>query len=106
MVDEVMSETLEGVDRFEEKLLEDITSQDKTMEEYIIYLLELKGEFQAYLSATKIANIIIEHSKRLEIRPIPETTKPVTPTYTAGQYSKEDVSNLLGKLHDDKQNQR
>lgn len=101
LVDEVMSETLEEVDRGEEKLLEEMKSQEKTVDEYITYLQELGGEIHGYLSASKVTNIIIEHSKKLEIQPIPETTKPVTPTYTAGQYSKEDVSNLLGKLHAD-----
>lgn len=101
MADKAMIETLEEIDRVEEKLLEDLKSQDKTVDEYITYLQNLDGEIRGYLSASKVTNIIIEHSKKLEIRPIPETTKPVAPAYTAGQYSKEDVSNLLGKLHVD-----
>lgn len=101
LVDEVMSEILEEVDRGEEKLLEELKSQDKTVDEYITYLHELDGEIHGYLSASKVTNIIIEHSKKLEVLPMPETTKPVTPTYTAGQYCKEDIFNLLGKLHAD-----
>nr|XP_011419132.2 E3 ubiquitin-protein ligase TRIM71-like isoform X1 [Crassostrea gigas]XP_011419141.2 E3 ubiquitin-protein ligase TRIM71-like isoform X1 [Crassostrea gigas] len=101
LADEVMSEIMVEVDKEAEKLLDEIKSQDKTVDEYITYLQQLDEEIRGYLSASNVTNIIIEHSKKLEIRPIPETTKPVAPTYTAGQYSKEDVSNLLGKLHVD-----
>uniref|UniRef100_A0A8W8I396 B box-type domain-containing protein n=1 Tax=Magallana gigas TaxID=29159 RepID=A0A8W8I396_MAGGI len=101
LADEVMSEIMVEVDKEEEKLLDEIKSQDKTVDEYITYLQKLDGDIREYLSASKVTNILIEHSKNLEIRPIPETTKPVTPTYTVGQHSKEDVSNLLGKLHAD-----
>ncbi|XP_011419149.2 E3 ubiquitin-protein ligase TRIM71-like [Magallana gigas] len=101
LADKAMSETLEEIDRVEEKLLEELKSQDKTVDEYITYLQKLDREIREYLSASKVTNIIIEHSKNLEIRPIPKTTKPVTPTYTVGKYSKEEVSNLLGKLHVD-----
>uniref|UniRef100_K1PG36 Tripartite motif-containing protein 3 n=1 Tax=Magallana gigas TaxID=29159 RepID=K1PG36_MAGGI len=37
-------------------------------------------------------------SENLVIRPIPETSKPVRPIFTAGQYSKEDVAKLLGRI--------
>lgn len=103
LADEVKSETLEEVDKVEKKLLEEIKSQDITVDEYIAYIQQLDGEICGYLSASTVTNIINEHSKKLEIRPIPETTKPVTPTYTVGHYSKEDVSNLLGKLHADQE---
>nr|XP_034312026.1 uncharacterized protein LOC117684363 [Crassostrea gigas]XP_034312027.1 uncharacterized protein LOC117684363 [Crassostrea gigas] len=39
-----------------------------------------------------------EITKNLEIDPIPVTTKPVPPVFTAGQYSKEDVTKLLGRV--------
>eukprot|EP00105_Crassostrea_gigas_P005523 XP_011419162.1 PREDICTED: tripartite motif-containing protein 12A-like [Crassostrea gigas] len=101
LADEVMSEIMVEVDKEEKKLLDEIKSQDKTVDEYITYLEKLDGDIREYLSASKVTNILIEHSKNLEIRPIPETTKPVKPSYTAGQYNKDDVSNLLGKLHVD-----
>eukprot|EP00105_Crassostrea_gigas_P044700 XP_019928848.1 PREDICTED: uncharacterized protein LOC105343301 [Crassostrea gigas] len=37
-------------------------------------------------------------SRLLNIQPIPETDKPVSTVFTAGQYSKEDVSKLLGRV--------
>jgi hypothetical protein len=35
------------------------------------------------------------------IRSIPQRTKPVTPVFTAGKYSEDDVANLLGKINDE-----
>ena len=31
-------------------------------------------------------------------QPIPETTTPVLPVFTAGQYSKDDIAKLLGRV--------
>jgi hypothetical protein len=51
------------------------------------------------MSFSKLTNIISKLSKKFpDIRPVPETTKPVTPVFTAGQYNKEDVAKLLGKI--------
>ena len=38
-------------------------------------------------------------SKALKIQPIPETTKPVPPVFTAGRFNKNDVAKLLGRVN-------
>jgi hypothetical protein len=51
------------------------------------------------MSSPKLSSIIPNLFKQFpEIHPIPETTKLVTPVFTAGQYSKDDVAKLLGKI--------
>ncbi|XP_052685924.1 tripartite motif-containing protein 2-like [Crassostrea angulata] len=100
LVDEVTSDNIEQVNKMEESLKEMLHSQDKTYQDYISYLEDLVKQFHGYLSSTQLQNnpIIFSLSEHLKIRPIPETTKPVPPVFTAGQYSKEDVAKLLGRV--------
>nr|XP_034313595.1 E3 ubiquitin-protein ligase TRIM71-like [Crassostrea gigas] len=100
LVDEVTSDNIEQVNKMEESLKEMLQSQDKPYQDYISYLEDLVKQFQGYLSSTQLQNnqIIFSLSEHLKIRPIPETTKPVPPEFTAGQYSKEDVAKLLGRV--------
>uniref|UniRef100_A0A8W8HZP5 B box-type domain-containing protein n=1 Tax=Magallana gigas TaxID=29159 RepID=A0A8W8HZP5_MAGGI len=100
LVDEVTSDNIEQVNKMEESLKEMLQSQDKTYQDYISYLEDLVKQFQGYLSSTQLQNspIIFSLSELLKIRSIPETTKPVPPEFTAGQYSKQDVAKLLGRV--------
>ncbi|XP_062585491.1 uncharacterized protein LOC134247166 [Saccostrea cucullata] len=96
LVDTVVSENMEQLDQIEHSLLEDLNTQDKTMEDYITYLNNLVKELHRCLSSTETQKLMSE--KKPKIRSIPETTKPVTPGFTAGQYSESDVTKLLGKI--------
>ncbi|XP_065923740.1 E3 ubiquitin-protein ligase TRIM71-like [Magallana gigas] len=100
LVDEVASDNIEQVNKMEESLKEMLQSQDKTCQDYISHLEDLVKQFQGYLSSTQLQNnpIIFSLTEHLKIRPIPETTKPVPPVFTAGQYRKEDVIKLLGRV--------
>ncbi|XP_052682114.1 E3 ubiquitin-protein ligase TRIM71-like [Crassostrea angulata] len=100
LVDEVTSDNIEQVNKMEESLKEMLQSQDITYEDYISYLKDLVNQFYGYLSSTQFQNnaIIFPLSEYFKIRPIPETTKPVPPVFTAGRYSKEMVAKLLGKI--------
>ncbi|XP_061182186.1 tripartite motif-containing protein 2-like [Saccostrea echinata] len=99
LVDEVVSENMKQLDQIENSLLRDLKTQDKAFSDYITYLQDLVKEFHGHLSSTKPQKLISITSERLKIQPIPETTKPVTPEFTAGQYSKEDVTKLLGRIN-------
>ncbi|XP_062603709.1 tripartite motif-containing protein 2-like [Saccostrea cucullata] len=96
LVDTVISENMKQLDQIEHSLLEDLNTQDKTMEDYITYLNNLVKELHRCLSSTETQKLMSE--KKPKIQSIPETTKPVTPGFTAGQYNKSDVTKLLGKI--------
>uniref|UniRef100_K1QU00 Tripartite motif-containing protein 2 n=1 Tax=Magallana gigas TaxID=29159 RepID=K1QU00_MAGGI len=100
LVDTVTSDKIEQINKMEEAYIEKLQSQDATCKDYVSYLEDLVKEFHGYLSSTKLQNntLIFSLVDRLNIRPIPETTKPVPPVFTAGQYSKEDVAKLLGRV--------
>ncbi|XP_062571719.1 uncharacterized protein LOC134233738 [Saccostrea cucullata] len=97
LVDTVISENMKQLDQIEHSLLEDINTQDKTMDDYITYLNNLVKELHRCLTSTETQKLMSE--KKPTIRSIPETTKPVIPGFTAGQYNKSDVTKLLGKIH-------
>nr|XP_022345554.1 uncharacterized protein LOC111138056 isoform X3 [Crassostrea virginica] len=96
LVDEVSSEHIEYTHIMEKTLLKMLKSQETTYDDYIAYLGKMSDEFQQHLS---LANQKILFSETLKIKTIPETTKPVPPVFTAGQFSKHDVSNLLGRVN-------
>ncbi|XP_062579527.1 uncharacterized protein LOC134241499 [Saccostrea cucullata] len=98
MVDTVVSENMEELNQIEQSLLEKLKSQEKTFDDYIAYLSDLIKEFQSYLSSTELTNFTTKLPDNLEIKFIPETTKPVTPEFSSAQYSKNDVAKLLGKV--------
>ncbi|XP_062599250.1 tripartite motif-containing protein 3-like [Saccostrea cucullata] len=97
LMDTVVSENMKQIDQIEHSLLEDLNTQDKTLDDYITYLNNLVKELHRCLSSTETQKLMSE--KKPKIRSIPETTKPVTPGFTAGQYNKNDVTKLLGKIH-------
>uniref|UniRef100_K1QE90 Tripartite motif-containing protein 2 n=1 Tax=Magallana gigas TaxID=29159 RepID=K1QE90_MAGGI len=100
LVDTLASYEIEQVNKMEESLKENFKSQDKTYQDYISYLEELVREIHGYLSSTKVQcnPLIFALPDQMKIKPIPKTTIPVLPVFTAGQYSKEDVTKLLGRV--------
>ncbi|XP_062598041.1 uncharacterized protein LOC134259479 [Saccostrea cucullata] len=97
LVDTVVSENMRQIDQIEHSLLENLNTQDKTLDDYITYLHNLVKEFQECFSFTEPQKLMFK--KKPKIRSIPKTSKPVTPGFTAGQYNKCDVAKLLGKTH-------
>nr|XP_034306160.1 uncharacterized protein LOC105328422 [Crassostrea gigas]XP_034306161.1 uncharacterized protein LOC105328422 [Crassostrea gigas] len=99
LVDTVTTDKIEQVDKKEQSILKTLSGQNQEIDHYINYLNELVKTFHDYLSPSNIEQLIFSlQSKNLIIRPIPETSKPVPPVFTAGQYNKEDVAKLLGKI--------
>eukprot|EP00105_Crassostrea_gigas_P012198 XP_011428116.1 PREDICTED: tripartite motif-containing protein 2 [Crassostrea gigas] len=100
VVDTVASDEIEQVNKMEESLEEKLKSQENTYQDYISYLEELVREFHGYLSSTKVQSnpLILSLPDQLRIKPIPKTIIPIPPIFTAGQYSKENVTKLLGRI--------
>ncbi|XP_078310256.1 uncharacterized protein LOC144617534 [Crassostrea virginica] len=96
LVDEVTSENVEHTNTMEKSLLKMLRSQETTYDEYMAYLGKMSDEFQKYLSLT---NQKLMFSEVLKIQPIPETTKPVPPVFTAGHFNKDDIIKLLGRVN-------
>ncbi|XP_052677254.1 uncharacterized protein LOC128158443 isoform X2 [Crassostrea angulata] len=97
LVDTVTSENIKQVGKIEQSLLETLNGQNQEIDDYITYLNDLIKTFYGYLSPSNIEQITSAlKSESFIIRPIPETSKPVPPVFTAGQHSKEDVAKLLG----------
>ncbi|XP_065939430.1 tripartite motif-containing protein 5-like [Magallana gigas] len=98
MVDAVTSDKIEQVNKIEQSSLETLNSQNQEIDNYINYLIDLIQTYYGCLSPSKIENLTLSlKSKSLKIRPVPETSKPVPPVFTAGKHSKEDVAKLLGR---------
>ncbi|XP_061182166.1 uncharacterized protein LOC133190515 [Saccostrea echinata] len=99
LVDKVQSENMKQLDQIEHSLLEDLKNQEKTFNEYSIHLNSLIKDFHEFLSSPDPTKLILTLSLvDMKIQPIPETTKPATPVFTAGKNSKKDVAKLLGKI--------
>ncbi|XP_034306160.2 uncharacterized protein [Magallana gigas] len=99
LVDTVTTDKIEQVDKKEQSLLKTLSGQNQEIDDYINSLNDLIQTYYGYLSPSNIEELTFSlQSKNLIIRPIPETFKPVPPVFTAGQYSKQDVAKLLGKI--------
>ncbi|XP_052682950.1 tripartite motif-containing protein 2-like [Crassostrea angulata] len=99
LVNTVTSDNIEQVNKIEQSILETLNGQSLEIEAYMNYLNDLIKTFYGYLSPSNIEQLTFAlKSKNVIIRPIPETSKPVKPVFTAGQYSKEDVAMLLGRI--------
>nr|XP_022308899.1 uncharacterized protein LOC111114735 isoform X2 [Crassostrea virginica] len=96
LVDEVTSEKVEHTHTMEKSLLHMLKSQETTYNDYIKYLGKMSDKFQEYLSTT---NQKLLSSKNLKLKTIPETSKPVQPVYTVGQFNRDDIAKLLGRLN-------
>uniref|UniRef100_A0A8W8LQ56 B box-type domain-containing protein n=1 Tax=Magallana gigas TaxID=29159 RepID=A0A8W8LQ56_MAGGI len=90
LVDTVTSENIKQVDKIEQSLLETFNGQTQKIDDYITYLDESSTNIEQITYALKSESFII--------RPLPETSKPVPPIFTAGNYSKEDIAKLLGRI--------
>ncbi|XP_052677514.1 uncharacterized protein LOC128158625 [Crassostrea angulata] len=99
LIDTVTSDKIKHVDKIEQSLSETLSGQNKKIDDYINYLNDLIKTLYSYLSPSDIETLTFAlKSENLMIQPIPETFKPVLPVFTAGQYSKEDIAKLLGRL--------
>ena len=96
LIDEVTSEKMEHTHTMEKSLLRLLKSQETTYDDYITYLGEISDTFQEYLSITNQKLLFFEN---LKIETIPETSKPVPPLFTPGQFNRDDVAKLLGKVN-------
>ncbi|XP_052692068.1 uncharacterized protein LOC128170160 [Crassostrea angulata] len=97
LVDTVTSENIKQVGKIEQSLLKTLNGQNQEIDDYITYLNDLINTFYGYLSPSNIEQITSAlKSESFIIRPIPETSRPVPPVFTAGHHSKEDVAKLLG----------
>ncbi|XP_065939407.1 E3 ubiquitin-protein ligase TRIM71-like [Magallana gigas] len=99
VINTVTSENIKQVDKIEKSLLESLNDQNQKIDDYINYLNDLIQTYYGYLSPSNIDQIRL-NLKSESIRPIPITSKPVLPVFTAGQYSREDVAKLLGIITD------
>uniref|UniRef100_A0A8W8LMZ9 B box-type domain-containing protein n=5 Tax=Magallana gigas TaxID=29159 RepID=A0A8W8LMZ9_MAGGI len=99
LVDAVTLDKMEQVDKIEQSLLQTLNGQNQEIDDYINSLNGLIKTYYGYLSPSNIEQLTFAlKSESLIIRPIPQTSKPVPPVFTAGQYSKEDVAKLLGRI--------
>uniref|UniRef100_K1QIE4 Tripartite motif-containing protein 2 n=1 Tax=Magallana gigas TaxID=29159 RepID=K1QIE4_MAGGI len=99
LVDTVTSDKIEQTNKIEHSILETLNGQNQEIDAYMNYLNDLVKTYYGYLSPSNIEQLTFAlKSEDLIIRPIPETSKPVPPVFSAGQYSKEDVAKLLGKI--------
>uniref|UniRef100_K1QBD4 Tripartite motif-containing protein 2 n=1 Tax=Magallana gigas TaxID=29159 RepID=K1QBD4_MAGGI len=99
LVDTITSDKIEQVDKIEQSLLQTLNGQNQQIDEYINYLNDSIKTYYGYLSPSNIEQLTFAlKSQSLIIRPIPETSKPVLPVFTAGQHSKQDVAKLLGRI--------
>nr|XP_034305442.1 uncharacterized protein LOC105325102 [Crassostrea gigas] len=99
LVDAVTSDKIEQANKIEQSLLQTLNRQNQEIDYYINYLNDLIKTYYGYLSPSNIEQLTFAlKSENLIIRPIPETSKPVPPIFTAGQHSKEDVAKLLGRI--------
>lgn len=100
LVDIAVSDNIEQVNRIEKSLMEKLQSQEKTYRDYTVHLESLVKEFHSYLSSTKLQSnpIIFALFDRLQIKPVPATTKPIPPVFAAVEYGKDDVAKHLGRI--------
>nr|XP_034312130.1 uncharacterized protein LOC117684384 [Crassostrea gigas] len=99
MVDAATSDKIKEVNKIEKSILQLLNSQDKRYNGYISYLYDLVKQFHDYLCSKDIKTLVSKITTNLKVDPIPETTKPVPAVFTAAQYTKEDVSKLLGRVN-------
>uniref|UniRef100_A0A8W8JEW0 B box-type domain-containing protein n=1 Tax=Magallana gigas TaxID=29159 RepID=A0A8W8JEW0_MAGGI len=98
LVDKVTSDKLEQANTIEKSLLKVLKQQEKTYDDYNKYLEKLLKEFHDYLPLSNFKVLLSAKLENSKIQFIPETTKPVPPVFTAGQFTYDDVSKLHGNI--------
>ncbi|XP_061182642.1 RING finger protein 207-like, partial [Saccostrea echinata] len=98
LVDRLASKNIQRVNNREKSLMENLKSQEKKITGYISYLTDLDKELQKYLSQTKPPTFTSSISEKLKIQSISEIPRLATPVFTAAQYNKDNVAQLLGKI--------
>nr|XP_034314521.1 uncharacterized protein LOC105325776 [Crassostrea gigas] len=99
LVDKVTSDKLTQANTIEDSLKKSLESQETIFDDYIAYIDQLMKDFHSYLSSSNFEVLFSEDFENLKIQSIPETTQPVLPVYTAGQFCKDDVTKLLGSIN-------
>uniref|UniRef100_K1QIZ2 B box-type domain-containing protein n=1 Tax=Magallana gigas TaxID=29159 RepID=K1QIZ2_MAGGI len=98
LVDKVTSDKLEQANTIEKSLLKVLKQQEKTYDDYNKYLENLLKEFHGYLPLSNFKVLLSANFENSKIQSVPETTKPFPPVFSAGKFSYDDVSKLLGKI--------
>ncbi|XP_034315452.2 tripartite motif-containing protein 3-like [Magallana gigas] len=98
LVNKVTSDKLEQANTIEKSLLKVLKQQGKTYDDYNNYLEKLLKEFHGYLPLSNFKGLLSAKFENSKIQSIPETTKPVPPVFSAGQFTYDDVSRLLGNI--------
>ncbi|XP_052684799.1 uncharacterized protein LOC128164823 isoform X2 [Crassostrea angulata] len=98
LVDKVTSDKLEQANAIEKSLLKVLKQQEKSYHDYNKYIKNLLKEFHGYLPLSNFKVLLSANFENSKIQSIPETTKPVPPVFTAGQFTYDDVSKLLGNI--------
>ncbi|XP_052684806.1 uncharacterized protein LOC128164828 [Crassostrea angulata] len=98
LVDKVTSDKLERANTIEKSLLKVLKQQKNTYDDYNDYLENFLKEFHGYLPLSNFKVLLSAKFENSKIQSVPETTKPVQPVFTAGQFTYDDVSKLLGKI--------
>ena len=93
-VDDVISENLEHIHRIEKTILGILKSQETTYADYIAYLWKLSTEFPQNLS-WQIKNYCSRKFQKSK----PYQRQPVPPVFTDGQFTKNDVAKILGRVN-------
>uniref|UniRef100_K1QKX7 B box-type domain-containing protein n=1 Tax=Magallana gigas TaxID=29159 RepID=K1QKX7_MAGGI len=99
LVDTVTSDKIKQVNKIERSLLRTLNGQNQDLDDYTNYLEDSIKLFYGYLSPSSIEQLTFTlKSKKFIIQSIPQTSETVPPVFNAGQYSKEDVVKLLGRI--------
>lgn len=93
------SDKLEHANEVEETLLKILKSQEKSFEDYIVYLEKNYRKFRDHLSVKNYKVLLLTSFENWIIQSIPDIKNPVPPIFTEGQLCKDDVAKLLGSIH-------
>ncbi|XP_052684807.1 uncharacterized protein LOC128164829 [Crassostrea angulata] len=104
IVEKMTSDKLEYADAIEETLFKILKAQEKSFEDYIVYLEKNYRKFRDHLSVKNFKVLLLTSFENWVIQSIPDIKNPVPPIFTEGQFCKDDVAKLLGSIHftDDK----
>lgn len=98
LVDIVALEKVEQAVKIEDSLLNALTSQKTTYDEYIADLENVAQEFHSYMSSTNVRDFFPDQFAKLKIEAIPEAIQLALPSFTNGNFKHDDVFKLLGDV--------